>query len=607
MEMERCEVAMSGFRSERGSVIVLVAVMIVLLVTCVALVIDIGHIHNVKIELQRAVDAAALAGAQELGRGGRTEAMIKTAAAGVGATNLVGGAAAPILESNVVLGRWVPEIIDSANTAPPPEGRFTAGGVTGLPNNAVRVTATLNVPHYFFFFVADTGVKADAIAVAKPIVPILPLAIVSCIPAGESVQNPGSLPGMEICDLATYKFNNDQNDTSAWTSLTFNVNVNQVSQYFDTETGRDRFNSVVFGHGLNNDGLENEDVDPAAKSYSPAYSGCQPLEYNINCGLGMVNGKEVATPAEFQAPSNSPPLTRNSLTGVFEAASATTYPNTFDPLTRYAKKGTLPRWYNLNAATTIDDDDHFFRVWSQDGLMQIGSSESFAAYQARLGSYYNGSVNPFGDTVSRFASAGGGMVKVATGNEKNLILQSLADHGITIGGSYSSIYWPDYNKIMRQAGYPKVFVFNGTAGSILSQFIDQEVDGAGDLRCTEDTSAISPLASGETALILKAPVVFAGACESWRALSLGNNQHSLVYIGMSKFLVTRLWKNPNGYDCGEDFVNATGCSLSPPPGGPGGLLSIAPLNTPGAIEGLIQFPSLENEEYASQSDVFLVE
>ena len=50
--------------SERGSVVVLVAAMLFLIFFCVALVVDVGHIHNVKIELQRAVDAAALAGAQ---------------------------------------------------------------------------------------------------------------------------------------------------------------------------------------------------------------------------------------------------------------------------------------------------------------------------------------------------------------------------------------------------------------------------------------------------------------------------------------------------------------------------------------------------------------
>ena len=44
---------------EKGAVAVLVAVMLVLILACLALVVDLGHLHNVKAQLQRAVDAAA--------------------------------------------------------------------------------------------------------------------------------------------------------------------------------------------------------------------------------------------------------------------------------------------------------------------------------------------------------------------------------------------------------------------------------------------------------------------------------------------------------------------------------------------------------------------
>lgn len=53
----------------RGAIIVMVAILLVVLLGCVALAVDIGHLYVARTELQRAADAAALAGAQALGRG----------------------------------------------------------------------------------------------------------------------------------------------------------------------------------------------------------------------------------------------------------------------------------------------------------------------------------------------------------------------------------------------------------------------------------------------------------------------------------------------------------------------------------------------------------
>lgn len=53
----------------RGAVIVMVAILMVVLLGCVALAVDIGHLYVARAELQRAADSAALAGALALGRG----------------------------------------------------------------------------------------------------------------------------------------------------------------------------------------------------------------------------------------------------------------------------------------------------------------------------------------------------------------------------------------------------------------------------------------------------------------------------------------------------------------------------------------------------------
>lgn len=54
--------------SRRGAVAVMVAILMVVLLGCVALAVDIGHLYVARTELQRAADSAALAGALALGR-----------------------------------------------------------------------------------------------------------------------------------------------------------------------------------------------------------------------------------------------------------------------------------------------------------------------------------------------------------------------------------------------------------------------------------------------------------------------------------------------------------------------------------------------------------
>ena len=54
--------------ARKGTVIVMTAVMLVVLLGCVALAVDIGHLYVARAELQRAADASALAGAQAMGR-----------------------------------------------------------------------------------------------------------------------------------------------------------------------------------------------------------------------------------------------------------------------------------------------------------------------------------------------------------------------------------------------------------------------------------------------------------------------------------------------------------------------------------------------------------
>ena len=528
--------------------------------------------------MQEAVDAAALASAAQLdGASGQVQrakdvAVATARANGVTEVSFI-DAECKTSDTESCIGNWDDTALGSSAG-----DRWTYNEITP---DGVLVRATRAVNHIFFFFTAATMVTADAIAVAEPYNPVLPLALVSCVPTDDIAAHPGSLPGMSICDIKAYTFANDIDDQAAWTSLTFNVNASEVSQYMEAGTGREKFNQVVFGKGLDppNLGIENTAVDPAAKTFSSSYEGCQPDGLYIPCGLGgKINNKDIASWDEFPAPSPLPSLIRDAATGVYS-------PTTFDPMTGYAVNGYLPRWYNLNPAVDFQDDDHFTRVWSQDGVLLPGfidstHYESFTAYQDRLYCYRNPddtthgcsptADRPYGDNrFEQGASPPGGIgdiIKSYTGATKNDILARLQSAGI-VTGNPSSILYPDFSTIPQYAGYPKVYVFNGTAATILADFLaNTDVTDADDnLKCRQDID----LPSGQHALIVNVPVIFAGACETWKAISNGSPKHTLAYVGMARLLLTRAWKNPDAYDCGDSFVNVSGCihHLRSPRGG----------------------------------------
>jgi hypothetical protein len=543
--------------NERGAVVVLVAVMLFLIFFCVALVVDIGHIHNVKIELQRAVDAAALAGAQEL-PGGTVE---ETALAMVLANGIDKQVNNADVKTEVVTGWWNTEIIQGQRWFP-----------GGTPVNAVYVKSTLNVPHFFFFPDDDgTDVTADAIAVAQTINPVLPLAMISCIPtSGYPLEQKPKEP--IVCGITSLRANVDPSDTGAWTSLTDNVtNPPEVIKLMSEDGSK--FNSVIYGRDLGNHGIENTAVDPDAyiSGFNSAYAGCLPNGININCGLGLIAGKDIARPDEFPAPSG---YTNPLSIGI----TPTTIPPPFDPLTDYGKNGALPRWYNLNTSDDLQNDDHFARIWSQDGILLQGSADS-EAYRLRLESYYEGSVKPFND--ERFVGAAGMIIRTK------------------VAGKY--VYKPDFTKIIKHAGYPRVYMFNGTANSIFDFFIDKVAEeDTSTLKCTEDDD----LPLGQQAVILKTPVIFVGSCETFNATP----PTEAYYVGLAKYLLTRAWKNPKDYDCGSNFVDVSGCVNTFNPPALNGLLQAVSGPNPSGFEGVQLIPTADGEETnASLIRIYLVE
>jgi Flp pilus assembly protein TadG len=622
--------SIESFKQSKGAVAPLVAIMLILIVVCVALVVDLGHIHNVKVQLQRAADAAALAGAQELSGLTGASANARNVAVATALANSVDqdqvvidpdAIVNPSFNGQAIVAvqpiRWDPNIVDPDTGT----NQTTNDRITPLPvaqydtANGLWVTAQRDVDHVFFFFTGNTQVTADAIAVATPEVPVLPLAIVTCIPAEQLLENPGSLPDMTVCGISAYSFDPDPEDTAAWTSLTLGANANAIASYMNTETGRETFNSIIFGKGIGNFGLENETVAPVPSPFSPTFQGCPdyltpfPNGTNIPCGLGRIDEKDLATQEEFIL--SLPPIPN------IDPAFGGRAPG-FDPLTDYGKlgDGALPRWYNLNGDDgDFDNDDHFTRVWSQDGILirkedADENLEPLADYLARLATLAN---CPVGDLTCR-----------PYGDDRFLNDNFIIEPSNPVANDLEEAlgiepdYWPDFLEVMKHAGYPKVGVINGDAAVVLSAFVENEMvtDGT-NLICSDN----GPFPAGEKSLRVNAPVIFAGACESWTAIANASSEHELRYIGMSKLLLTRVWKsNSERYDCGDDsevvqLHGGLGCSASDfDPGLRSGIYFSLPAESPPAhpslkaVEGVTLVPVADDEEdQGSLLKVFLVE
>jgi Flp pilus assembly protein TadG len=603
--------------AQKGAVAPLIAVLLFVIVICVALVVDLGHVHNVKIELQRAVDAAALAGVRHLPDEGRVD----TVAIAAAAANSANQQSITITSDEVVLGTW-----DKDNLTASAADRFTA---TATNPNAVYVRASQDVEHIFFIFVDATTVTADAIALSEPINPIFPLSIISCIPLDAMISNPGSLPGEAVCDIRYYNFAADTDDTAAWTGLTFGGGAPAITQFLDPLIGRELFEKTVFT-GLastpGDGGLENAQPDPNA-SPDPSYGGNQPVELNIPYGLGKVADERLAPPESFPEPTVPPDMITRDSKGIFQPYNGSTGP--FDPMLDYnnSGNGALPRWYNLNNDDVLKTDDHFVRIWSLDGHLIKGpipgsakaialgvTGESFVEYQDRLQGYFEGTLSPpdpYNDGRLKDEALGGSsLISDSVGNAE---ATAIAAYYTGMGESVDKAdveYWPDFLKIMEHAGYPKVSVTNGVVTTVLDAFFSNpEVadEDAETLKCSDN----APL-NGET-LRLQIPVIFAGFCESWKALSNASTQHTLVYVGLGDFLITRGWKNPAEYDCPSPVtLSANGVMTSCPdhdfdPALVGGDAFSDIGRHDKAVEGLFKVPQVDTSAAASIMKVYLVE
>lgn len=153
------ETSRTAARSRRGTILIWVAALMIVLLGFTALAVDVGHLYAVQADLQLAADSAALAGAEGLTVG---TSSARARAIQYAAKNDANGQPVSISDSNVEFGLWN----STSHTFTPVSGNG------GTYPDAVRVTAALNeasgnsVSLHFAkaLGIADADVAASAIA-----------------------------------------------------------------------------------------------------------------------------------------------------------------------------------------------------------------------------------------------------------------------------------------------------------------------------------------------------------------------------------------------------------------------------------------------------------
>ncbi|MEN8135416.1 MAG: pilus assembly protein TadG-related protein [Thermodesulfobacteriota bacterium] len=561
---------------EQGAVAPLVGILMVVFILCVALVVDLGHLHNVKVQLQRAVDATALAGAQQLDGSASQDSDAMAVARATAAVNRVNGITGLVADGGWVdntsvivdLGSWDPDNLGESSA-----DRFSSP-VDANTANAIKITATLEVDHFFFFLSSGSTVTADAIAVSVFDEQTLPLALVSCVPTGGLIGI--NRPGLSVCDITTYEFHSDSDDTAAYTSLTFSPASLQTIMEFLDEDGIRTFNQVVYGTGLAHDGIENTAVETSTRTipvpdYGDTSRGCLGNDgTNINCGLGQEFDTTISPPSD---------------------------PIDYNP---------LPRWDMDDPPTAGEPSrDAFLRLLSQNGLLEGDQTALQGLYEETTTPPSFIELNPDNSYKDhRF--------------KKFISLQ---------GGDYKA----EYSEVLRYAGYPPVWVNNGTIIPALGAFLDKLVNDADQFK-TLLSMDNRPFDSGNEAnsggagysVKLTLPVIFAGSCDDWKAVSNGpvSTDNTLFYVGTSDFLLTRAWLTADCYDHGANAINITETSPADGSCGPVASGDYDPAITAGlsfqcggghtpnaAIEGVLRPPSRGGElaESGGIMKVYLVE
>ena len=216
-------------RNQQGSILLFTTILVVpLMIILAGLAMDMAYFGTVDDELQRAMDAAALAGAGKLGFDSSVFPTVRSFAQSYASANRykvgtisLGLNTGNAPDGNIVLGIWS-------------GGTFTPS-LDGSKVNAVRCQYSTTVPTSFLKLVGITSLASavQAVAIANPPVtpgcgtPILPIAVVPCAfyDAGTGAFNNSNGCGTGLTWISSNKICNGSPgssqscNTAAWASL----------------------------------------------------------------------------------------------------------------------------------------------------------------------------------------------------------------------------------------------------------------------------------------------------------------------------------------------------------------------------------------------------
>lgn len=217
---------MKLLKNNRGSVLIFITVMIVLLMIMVGIGLDTGWLTFVRSQGQRAVDAAALAGASALPTLDVTQVNSRVAAfnskndyVGSG-TNTLGPSNVTLVNYNSATGT-ITAVSDITAANGVRVALETSNPISGAsPNNAVSSPLFLApLLNWLGGAVAGTtNVNVSACAVMKK-KPNFPLALMGCPPSIGSSGCTGPVNGLYNCTLQATQ-NSDPNDNTMFTTFT---------------------------------------------------------------------------------------------------------------------------------------------------------------------------------------------------------------------------------------------------------------------------------------------------------------------------------------------------------------------------------------------------
>ena len=216
-------------RDQQGSILLFTTILVVpLMIILAGLAMDMAYFGTVDDELQRAMDAAALAGAGKLGFDSSVFPTVRNFAQSYASANRykvgtisLGLNTANAPDGNIVLGIWS-------------GGTFTPS-LDGSKVNAVRCQYSTTVPTSFLKLIGITSLASavQAVAIANPPVtpgcgtPILPIAVVPCAfyDAGTGAFNNSNGCGTGLTWISSNKIcdgspgSSQSCNSAAWASL----------------------------------------------------------------------------------------------------------------------------------------------------------------------------------------------------------------------------------------------------------------------------------------------------------------------------------------------------------------------------------------------------